>query len=294
MLKNIFHLPKRQQIMWLLLLTCLFIASQIASSIRINRNPIDNNLLVQLITQHYKFHNLLASHLHSPGTEDSTLISNIVNHYKTTSTQIDPNKHPRYFFAITNLQHAIPQQGSVHKSFSTENKYLEDYNEALLQTINELQDPKLGFNKENISSLAFTQLAIAILAVIITAWYTDESHRIERLKENYKFNNETYDLLLKDKSLLALHQIEPKELKKYNISIEEFVYILKSFHSISAYYTLKSAKNITFTDYRHQFLKSPKVKIAWKHFIKHKFISFKNIIDAIDQFYCQSLNEEND
>lgn len=290
MFRKIFHLSKREQKIWLSIVMFLFVASQLVSFIRINRTPINNERLVQLITEHHKLYYSLKTYQFSDKKENGMVSNQIINYNKAVASFIEPNKHPQYFLAINHLQHAIHQQDSTHKSSSILKNCLKDFDKALLQTINELQNPRISFNQSNISSLAFTQIAITLLAVIITAWYTDESHRVDRLKENYKLNNETFDLLLENKSLLKLHQIHPEELKKHKISIEEFVYILKSFNSLSAYYTMRTAQEINFTDYRQHFLNSPKVKITWQRFIKHKFISFKNVIDAVDKYYSEPTN----
>src|SRR5690554_5062549 len=103
MFRKIFHLSKREQKIWLSIVMFLFVASQLVSFIRINRTPINNELLVQLITEHHKLYYSLKTYQFSDKKENGMVSNQIINYNKAVASFIEPNKHPQYFLAINHL-----------------------------------------------------------------------------------------------------------------------------------------------------------------------------------------------
>ncbi len=216
---------------------------------------------------------------------DSILI-NITDCENKISVLFDKNDRDDFLIATSNLKTAV--YGLDSTDISKQRLQLSIL--RLKDTLHELAIVKLNkstkVNSKDFNDIDYIHVLIALVAVIIAAWASSENNRVERLKENYKASNETFDMFLKDSSLLKFHGITKKKLKKYSLTSNEFIFLLKNFNAISSYYTLRGNQNIKFSTYRKEFLDSPKVKVAWVNLIRNRFISFDNIVNAIDEHYC--------
>lgn len=139
--------------------------------------------------------------------------------------------------------------------------------------------------QDSFSETDYISFIIALAAILISFVSIDENNRLTRLKENYNTHYSNLSSIEKDPSLLKIHGLSKSILKDKGISVDEFVYILKNFNSLSSYYMLRGTEIVDFNEYRKDFLNSKKVKKAWKYFIRKKFICYDKIVNAVDSYY---------
>lgn len=278
------NLPRWQRNLVFIGIFLFLVSPQIIDLITIIKVP-SNNTTNKLITEYVELLRPFSNDYQKTIDSKDSIMINIIECEIKISILFDKNDREDFLIATNNLKKAVNKLDSTEVS----QQKLQLSLSRLKDTLHELAIVRINkankVNSKDFNDIDYIHVSIAFLAVLIATWATSENNRVERLKENYKSCNESIDMILKDSSLLKYHGISEKKLKKYDLTLNEFVFLLKNFNAISSYYTLRASQKIEFSKYRREFLDSPKVKRAWNKLIKNRFISYENIIQAIDKYY---------
>jgi hypothetical protein len=138
------------------------------------------------------------------------------------------------------------------------------------------------------TTLSLIALITSVLSVVVTVYIYRGNKQINMDQSNLSLRNESEKMLKTCAELLSLHGINPAELKKDNISQEEFYYIFTSLRAGEAYYIIKNKQSEKVSDYRAQFLKNDKVKLVYQKYLKDKLIASSVFVKMVDKFYLES------
>lgn len=129
---------------------------------------------------------------------------------------------------------------------------------------------------------------VAVFAVWISTRTLNEQKRIAKVTNNYSLLSQASSLILDHPNLLGLHNISEDDLKQVGVTEKEVVYIMQSIIAGQSYYEIEDAKRIdynSFSDYRKNILKNPKVQAVWTKFMREKLVLVSPFVLAVDEFY---------
>lgn len=134
---------------------------------------------------------------------------------------------------------------------------------------------------------------LAIIALIVSFYTLEEQRRLSMISNNYAMLGQSYTLLAENPALFELHNITAEKLAQIGVTEMDVLYVMQSIHAAQSYYETENKSKIdhrTFTPYRTNFLRNPKVKTIWQHIMKDKLISDSPLSNAIDAFYQTEQN----
>lgn len=225
-----------------------------------------------------------ADHSEILNHKDSLL--NLLDNYNREIDLLFSNKNRKIFNRKSNeIRELFISVDSTKASYDLLRNRAYDFKDILHEFL--IYDFKLvnKIQKDSFTETDYISFLISLSAIFISFFSIDENSRLTRLKENYNMHNNNLGLIEKDPTLLKIHGISKSSLDEKGLSLNEFIYILKEFNSLSSYYMLKGTEINDFNEYRKDFLNSKKVKKAWKYFIRKKFICYEKIVNAVDSFY---------
>ena len=101
-------------------------------------------------------------------------------------------------------------------------------------------------------------------------------------------------MLITNPGLLDLHRITPRDLAQDGISPEELIYCYIHLNAGLAFYRISGEQRVQLTQYRKSFLRSPKVRVAWKKHLRDKLFGSTPYGSAIDAYIAELEAEEQD
>lgn len=123
--------------------------------------------------------------------------------------------------------------------------------------------------------------ALIALASAWVAWQAmRENRNITKHSSNYSYIAQAEAMIRENPDLLALHGVPPGLLKELGLSPAEATYLIHSFTAGDLYYRIQGTGALT--TYRKVLLECPKVRAAWKHLIRGRFVSEGTFSEAVD------------
>lgn len=136
--------------------------------------------------------------------------------------------------------------------------------------------------------ISVTSILLAAFSLMISFRTLEEERRVSQISNNYAMLGIAHNLIAETPSLLELHNISIMDLEEIGVTEYEVLYVMQSIHAAQAYYEVENKEEInhlSFTPYRKNFLRNPKVKVIWQNIMKDKLISDSPLSHAIDAFY---------
>jgi hypothetical protein len=139
--------------------------------------------------------------------------------------------------------------------------------------------------KDNISLIISSLSAvIAFVSILIASATARRQKYTQSWLANQELINRSYDLLLKDPSLLRLFGVDAEELKSDGITPMELIFINTSMDAGHAWHRLSGERKVGLSKYRKNFLRDEKVRIAWKKYLRTKLFNETPWTKAIDKY----------
>ena len=149
---------------------------------------------------------------------------------------------------------------------------------------------------KDIASLAISLISafISVTSIIIAIRTIDKQRIAQSFISNQDLLNRANTLIKDDHDLWRLWGIEPDEVIREGITMSEFGYIFASLNASLAHHLISGKQHAGLTDERKLFLRNPKVRSAWKRYLRNTLFSttssWTKAVDAyIDEFESKSL-----
>ena len=139
-------------------------------------------------------------------------------------------------------------------------------------------------NTKQNTIFSFVAIVISVVSLIISIFIYSETKRINRYQLNIGLQYESEKMLKDYSNLIKLHNIDPEEIKKDSITVEEFYYIFSSLRASEAYYIVNDNAD-AISKFRTHFLNNEKVELVYTKYLKNKLICSPVFVNLIDQFY---------
>ena len=123
---------------------------------------------------------------------------------------------------------------------------------------------------------------IASYAAIISTLAVKRQLHAIKWNTNHDLHARARAMLLNNPELLALHLIDQGELEKDGLSCEELLYIVHHIDAGSAFHRIGGDNKIELTPFRKKFFENPKVRLAWKKYLRNKLFNPWAYSKAID------------
>ncbi len=142
--------------------------------------------------------------------------------------------------------------------------------------------------KDNITLLiSISSACAAVLSVIFSKLALERQRYMQGWIANHDLLNRTNVMVMQDHSLLRILGIEPDELIKDGITPDELIFIHASLDAGHAFYRISGARYSVITGYRRNFLENPKVRLAWKKYLRDKLFGQSAWTKAVDAFIAE-------
>ena len=143
--------------------------------------------------------------------------------------------------------------------------------------------------------LGLASAGIATYAALISRVAVQKQLYTIKWNTNHDLHARARGMLIDNPNLLALHLIDMEELAKDGISCEELVYIVHHIDAGSAFHRLGGDQQIELTPFRKKFLENPKVRLAWKKYLRDKMFNpwaySKALDDCISEIEARNPSE---
>jgi hypothetical protein len=142
--------------------------------------------------------------------------------------------------------------------------------------------------KENITLLiSILSACAAVLSVIFSKLALERQRYMQGWIANHDLLNRTNAMLMQDHSLLGILGIEPDELLKDGITPDELIFIHASMDAGHAFYRISGERYSIITGYRKNFLENPKVRLAWKKYLRDRLFGQTPWTKAVDAYIAE-------
>ncbi len=145
----------------------------------------------------------------------------------------------------------------------------------------------MDFNYDISLLISISSACAAVLSVIFSKITLERQRYTQGWIANHDLLNRTTAMLLEDHSLLRILGIDLEELKKDGITPEELIFIHASMDAGHAFYRISGARYSIITGYRKNFLENPKVRLAWKKYLRDKLFGDTAWTTAIDAYIAE-------
>jgi hypothetical protein len=134
-----------------------------------------------------------------------------------------------------------------------------------------------------IGTIANWTSALVALGAALLAWEAIRRQtRTQQWVANHDLLSKTIDMVIKDPKLLEFSGIDIDQLKQDGLTAEELVFINTHFDASSVLYRISGEKRPILTQYRKNFLRHPKVRLAWQKYLRDRSQNPGPWMDAID------------
>jgi hypothetical protein len=100
---------------------------------------------------------------------------------------------------------------------------------------------------------------------------------------NHDLLKRTTDMIEAEPKLLEIFGIDIKQLEQDDLTAKELVFINTQLDASSVYYRISGEKPV-FTEYRKNFLRHPKVRLAWRKYLRERTQNPGPWMDAVDAY----------
>jgi hypothetical protein len=132
----------------------------------------------------------------------------------------------------------------------------------------------------------YASVVSAIVAIIAAtvAWVAiSRQTRTQSWVANHDLLKRTADMIDEEPKLLEILGIDIDELKQDGLTAKELVFINTHLDASSVFYRISGEKPIL-TEYRKNFLRHPKVRLAWRKYLKGRSQNPGPWMDAVDAY----------
>jgi hypothetical protein len=138
--------------------------------------------------------------------------------------------------------------------------------------------------KDNSFAVIFSILSVCVAAFV--AWTATRAIRAQlralKWRANHDFHLAAWNILGAKPSILKFHGIDLTDLERDGFSIDELIYLCLNFDAGAALYNIGGDKSVELTHYRKHLLDNPKVRIAWKKYLRDRFFNPTPFTRAIE------------
>lgn len=134
--------------------------------------------------------------------------------------------------------------------------------------------------------ISIISAGIASYAVVISRIAVNKQIHALKWNVNHDLHARAREMLIDNPKLLALHSIDTSELEQDGIAYDELIYILHHIDAGSAYHRINDEEKVELTPFRKKFLENPKVRLAWKKYLRGMFNPWA-YSQAIDDYIAQ-------
>jgi hypothetical protein len=133
---------------------------------------------------------------------------------------------------------------------------------------------------------------IVAIGAALLAWEAIRRQtRTQKWLANHQLLMKTNDMIIEDPSLLAILGIDLDAAARDGLSAQEIVFINTHLDASSVLYRI-SGENPELTEYRKNFLRNPKVRVAWRNHLKERTQNPGAWMDAVEAHISQIEADE--
>jgi hypothetical protein len=111
--------------------------------------------------------------------------------------------------------------------------------------------------------------------------------RTQKWLANHQLLMQTNDMITDDPDLLGILGIDLDEVIRDGLTAKELVFINTHLDASSVLYRISGDRNPILTEYRKNFLHHPKVRLAWRKYLRGRIQNPGPWMDAVDAFIKQ-------
>jgi hypothetical protein len=131
--------------------------------------------------------------------------------------------------------------------------------------------------------LSSLSLIVSVVSVVVALKSVRATRHIAMHTTTYHLHRFADEMCKTNPALLELHGITAADLQKDGVTADEVNYVTASFEAGDAYYQIYERPVVELTEYRKEFLRSPKVRLIYTKYVRGKMISTGPFTQAIDQ-----------
>jgi hypothetical protein len=131
---------------------------------------------------------------------------------------------------------------------------------------------------------------VAILAAAIAWEAIRRQTRTQMWLTNHQLLMKTTDMIIEDPKLLDMLGIDLKKVDEDGLTAKELVFINTHLDASSILYRISGEKRPKLTEYRKNFLRHPKVRLAWRNHLKGRTTNPVPWTDAVDAYINETEN----
>jgi hypothetical protein len=132
---------------------------------------------------------------------------------------------------------------------------------------------------------------VAILAALLAWEAIRRQTRTQKWLANHQLLMKTNDMLIEDPGLMEILGIDLNAVARDGLSAKELVFINTHLDASSVLYRI-SGETPKLTEYRKNFLRHPKVRLAWRNYLKGRTQNPGPWMDAVDAYLIQIEADE--
>jgi hypothetical protein len=133
---------------------------------------------------------------------------------------------------------------------------------------------------------------IVAIGAALLAWEAIRRQtRTQKWLANHQILMKTIDMTIDDPSLLDILGIDLDAVARDGLSAKELVFINTHLDASSVLYRISGEKP-KLTEYRKNFLRNPKVRLAWRNYLKGRTQNPGPWMDAVDAYVKQIEADE--
>jgi hypothetical protein len=147
--------------------------------------------------------------------------------------------------------------------------------------------PDEMIEKMEIRDLASVFSVIVATAAALVAWESIRRQtRTQKWLANHQLLMKTNDMIIADPGLLEILGIDLNAVAQDGLSAKELVFINTHLDASSVLYRISGEKP-DLTEYRKNFLRHPKVRLAWRKYLRGRTQNPGLWMDAVDAYILQ-------